>query len=63
METHNTTTQPVALRIPADLLERVDRHQERLRASVEGLRVTRSDAVRALLAAGLDAAENGGPRQ
>jgi Arc/MetJ-type ribon-helix-helix transcriptional regulator len=52
-----TTAKPIALRLPAALRDRVDRHRERLGAAVPGVPLTRSDALRALLTAALDVAE------
>ena len=40
----------LAVRLPADLLAILDRETERTRSLVPGLQVTRSDALRAILA-------------
>ncbi len=51
-------TRQLAIRLPLDMIERLERHAERLAASYPGsLGLTLSDAVRALLAEGLDRAE------
>ncbi|MBN4049896.1 hypothetical protein JYT84_00550 [bacterium AH-315-M10] len=50
----------IVVRIPADLAGRVDRYAEALGQRVEGVRVTRSDAVRALLTAALEQQEQNG---
>lgn len=53
-------TEQVGVRLPTDLLERLDGYVETLRARMPaGVRVTRADAIRALLARGL---ESEGPR-
>lgn len=52
--------QVVPFRLPDQLVRRLDRHAERLRAEQPGMRVTRADVVRVLLERGLDAAEKGG---
>lgn len=52
----NETTQ-VAIRLPSDLLKRVQRYEERRRQELPGLEVTFAAAVRELLLAGLDGAE------
>ncbi|MBT3218230.1 MAG: hypothetical protein HN348_04010 [Proteobacteria bacterium] len=39
----------VAFRLPTELVERLDRHAERLRQKNPGIRVSRADAVRLLL--------------
>ena len=51
-----STTQ-TAYRLPDELIARIDRHVERMRAAAPGCRVARSDAVRSLLIAALDVAE------
>jgi metal-responsive CopG/Arc/MetJ family transcriptional regulator len=44
----------IGLRIPTDLLERVDAELETMRQAHPGLRLTRSDIVRQLLLEALD---------
>lgn len=44
----------VAFRLPADILERVDRYADKLARENPGMRVSRSDAVRMLLTRALD---------
>ena len=59
------TTQ-VAFRLPTNLVERLDRHLERVRARTPGIGITRADVVRNLLSVALDreeAAETGAPRR
>jgi len=50
-------TQQVAIRLPVSLLKRVDRYRKQLEAEATWATRTRADAVRALLARGLDAVE------
>jgi hypothetical protein len=50
------TTQ-VAFRLPTDLVERLDRHLERVRLRTPGIGITRADVVRNLLSVGLDREE------
>jgi hypothetical protein len=47
----------LGLRLPLSVVERVDRHVERLRKETGLLGVTRTDAATALLVGGLDIAE------
>ncbi|MBI5493757.1 MAG: hypothetical protein HY904_01955 [Deltaproteobacteria bacterium] len=53
-------TQQVGIRLPEELVARLDQHVERMRAAQPGLEVTRADAVRVLLTKALDA-EGGKP--
>jgi hypothetical protein len=53
-------TVQVAFRLPASLLDRLDRHAERMCRDVPGLDFTRVDALRTLLTTALDAAEAAG---
>ncbi len=46
-----------AVRLPDDILRRVERHADRLRAADSSARVTISDALRSLIGFGLQAAE------
>lgn len=46
-----------ALRIPTDLVDRLDNFIAKLRKKQRGIKVTRSDAMRLLLARALDDAE------
>lgn len=55
--------QLIAFRLPADLLARVDAYAARLQGQTPWATVTRSDAVRALLTQGLDAAGGRGNRK
>lgn len=48
----------IAVRLPADLLERIEAHAELLRARHPGLSLSRADVVRSLLAEALAAAES-----
>jgi hypothetical protein len=61
----DSTTQ-VAFRLPEALIERLDRHADRLSAAHPGLEFTRVDAVRTLLTLALDeieaAEKHGGKR-
>jgi len=50
----------VAFRLPDDLVARVDRHVERMSEQMPGVRLTRADAIRALLTGALDAVEHTG---
>jgi len=47
----------VAFRLPAAILAKLDEHVARLRRLVPGVRLTRADAVRALLERGIEAVE------
>lgn len=47
-----------AFRLPDELIDRLDRHVQRLRAASPGLEVTRADVVRMLLTKGLDDVES-----
>jgi len=49
----------LGLRVPAELLERVDVELEALRRQHPGLRVTRSDMIRQLLTEALDRRQTG----
>jgi hypothetical protein len=51
-----------AFRIPDDLIGRVDTFAATLQAATPWRRITRADAVRALLVQALDAAESGAGR-
>jgi hypothetical protein len=55
-EKKSETTQ-TAFRLPRDLLERLDRHVDRVNANSPGLDMNRTDVVRMLLTKGLDEAE------
>lgn len=59
MEGDNVATndKQTAIRIPAELLERLDRMAEVWRAERPGARMTRSDVLRVLLLQALDRAE------
>ncbi len=50
-------TMQTAFRLPKDLLERLDRHVDRVNADTPGLDLNRTDVVRMLLTKGLDEAE------
>jgi hypothetical protein len=58
-------TVQVGLRLPLSLVERIDRHAERLRRETGLLGVTRTDAATALLVQALGALEQreGGPKR
>lgn len=43
----------VALRLPRELLERIDGYAERLREETPGMRATRTDAIRILVSKAL----------
>lgn len=47
----------LVLRLPADLIERVDAYAERVRSELPGARFKRAEAVRVLLTRALDQAE------
>ena len=54
----------VAFRFPEDLIMRVDRHAERMRAAAPGVDINRADAVRSLLTLALDQIERAsGPKR
>ena len=48
-------TVQVAIRVPEELLERIDDFAQRLSEATPGLMITRADAVRMLMAKALDA--------
>ena len=48
----------VAFRLPAELVDELDRKAEDMSSSVPGMRVTRADIVRALLVQGLGTTAN-----
>ncbi len=52
------TTQ-LAFRLPDSLIQRLDRHVERMAKELPGLEFTRVDAVRSLLTRALDEIEGG----
>lgn len=47
----------LAIRLPAAIVARIERHAERLRQRFPGVSVTRTDAIRALLVDALDRAD------
>lgn len=60
MKTKRTDTAKsiqVAVRMTPDLLKRLDAHVERMREAQPGLEPNRADAIRVLLAEGLEQAE------
>jgi hypothetical protein len=50
----STTGTQLAIRIPKELLDRIDAHVERLCREIPGLDLTRTDAVKSLLTRALD---------
>jgi hypothetical protein len=65
MATRTTRSKPaeateqiqVAFRLPADLVERIDRHAEHMSEQFPGIAFTRADAARTLLTVGLQHVE------
>jgi hypothetical protein len=55
-------TPAVAFRLPATLIERIDRHVRRLRLQHPGMAFSRTDALRELLSVALDVVEKQGGR-
>lgn len=53
-------TKQLALRLPVELVARIEQHAARLRTATPGVRVTRADAARALLLEAVGEAERGG---
>ena len=53
----------LAIRLPAELIDRLDQHAERMNRDHPGLGATRADAVRTLLTAALDRVEAAEPRK
>jgi hypothetical protein len=56
-------TKLTAMRLPEDLLERIDRYVEKLNRAHPGLNINRTDAVRTLLTLGLDTTEGKPPKK
>jgi hypothetical protein len=48
---------PILFRLAPELVARIERHARRMEKATPGVTFTRTDAVRALLTAALDAAE------
>ncbi|MBN4054923.1 hypothetical protein JYT15_00280 [Acidimicrobium ferrooxidans] len=48
----------LVVRLPVEMMERIDRHAQALGEKVAGVPFTRTDAVKALLTDALDLAEN-----
>lgn len=59
VEAAEPKTVSVSVRLPVDLLERLDAHHARLAAALPGLGISRADTVRVLLTKALDEAEGG----
>lgn len=59
--THETETKQIAVRLPVDLLDRLEAHASRMKAGAPGVGVTRADAIRALLLDALDRVEAAAP--
>ncbi len=57
MVTRTAKTKVITWRLPEDILERLDRHADRMTAASPGLSFTRSDAARVVLCKGLDTLE------
>ena len=53
---HAADDRQIAVRLPAHLLDRIEQHRDAMSARSPGVKITTSDAVRALLIVGLDAA-------
>ena len=51
------TMDTLAVRLPDDLVERIEKYCERLKADLPGFNVSRADAVRQLLTIGIQAEE------
>jgi hypothetical protein len=52
----------VPVRLPDDIVKRLDKHIERMQQAEPGLEFTRADAVRTLVVRGLEIVEKGGKR-
>ncbi len=52
----------VPVRLPDDILKRLDKHIERMQAAEPGLTFTRADAVRTLVVRGLEVVEKNGKK-
>ena len=50
-----TVMDTLAIRLPDDLVEQLDKYVERLQEDLPGLNITRADAIRQLLTVGLKA--------
>jgi hypothetical protein len=59
----NEPTIQCAFRLPASLVERLDRHAELMSKSQPGMTFTRADVVRVLLVKALDRTEEKGARR
>ncbi|MHB8419123.1 MAG: hypothetical protein ACYDCL_13685 [Myxococcales bacterium] len=62
-EPMTTNEKQVSFRLPADLVERIDAHAERLTEQSPGMTFTRADVVRMLLTRGMAEAEAGGKQK
>ena len=51
----------IAIRLPLELLRRVEEHRDRLEADNAGVRLSRAAAVRSLLTSALDGIDKLGP--
>jgi len=52
----------VSFRFADEILDRVDKHIERMEKNEPGLKFTRADAIRTLVVRGLEAVEKGGKK-
>lgn len=52
----------VPVRLPDDILKRLDKHVERMQVAEPGLKFTRADAVRTLVVRGLEVVEKNGKK-
>lgn len=57
-ETAEAETKQLAIRLPVEVIERIERHAARLKRATPGVGVTRTDALRSLLLDALDYAES-----
>jgi hypothetical protein len=55
---HDDPYQQAGFRLSTEMIERLDRHAERMRAATPGVNYTRADALRSLLADGLSRVES-----
>ena len=59
---HRRNDEQLVVRLPSDLVDRIDARAEELREAMPGAKLSRADIVRVLLTQALDAADRKGKR-